>query len=142
VVFKGFERLQRGSTNLVAGEKILLQKLRTSPKASGFQLKLILPAGTHLNPLANSRWQATPIDARALKLKSSPRELTELNVTVPWEILPGQTTLTSLNLDLDLYYCAESNAGLCYFRSVRLILPVEVAAAGTLTPVVEFRVER
>jgi hypothetical protein len=142
VVFKGFERLERGNTNLLAGEKVLLQKLRVSPQTAGLDLKLVLPAGTHLNPLASSRFQATAVDARAVKLKSSPRELTELRVRVPWEIAAGQTTLTTVNLDLDLYYCSQNNAGLCYFRSVRLILPVEVAAAGTSTPVVEFRVEK
>jgi sugar lactone lactonase YvrE len=138
VVFKEFDRLERGNTNLLAGEKILLRALRVSPKTARLQLNLVLPEGTHLNPLAASRVQATAVDGRAIKLKSPPRELTEPKVTIPWEVLEGPS---AVHLDLDVYYCAQKNAGLCYFKSVRLVLPVEVTASGTSEPSVDFRLE-
>jgi len=139
VVFKGLDRLQHGNTNQVPGEKMLLRALRVSSKSAGVQLNLVLPAGTQMNPLGASRLQAATVDGRALRLKGSAQELTEPKATIPWELLGNQSTL---NVDLEVYYCSKSNGGLCYFRSVRLIVPIEVTATGTLEPTIEFRVEK
>jgi len=97
-----------------------------------------LPAGTKLNPVAPSRFKAGASDAQTVALRSPAGELKERRTDLPWRLALGKTTL---NLDLDVYYCTESNAGLCYFKSARFVIPIEVAAEGTLEPVLPVRLD-
>ena len=102
-------------------------------------LQIGLPTGTKLNSLASSRYQAAPVDAKVIRLREASGAVGQPRIIMPWVVSAGQTTL---NLDLELYYCSTANEGLCYYKSARLVVPVEVAEGGAAAPVVEFKIER
>jgi sugar lactone lactonase YvrE len=138
VVFKGFERLERAATNVPASDRLVMKALKVAPGATALKLSLELPAGTKLNPVAPSRFKAAAANAQTLALRIPAGELKDRRTDLLCRLTLGQTTM---NLDLDIYYCTESNAGLCYFKSARFVVPIEVAAGGALEPVLPVRLD-
>ncbi|HXI54125.1 MAG TPA: thioredoxin-like domain-containing protein [Candidatus Saccharimonadales bacterium] len=139
VVLKGYDQLERLRPSAPAGERLLIKSVRASPGSSTLTLQVGLPAGTKLNSLASSRYRAAPVDAKVIRLGEASGEVGKPRISLPWVVSVGQTTL---NLDLDLYYCSTANEGLCYYKSARLVVPVEVAEGGAAAPVVEFKIQR
>ena len=45
------------------------------------------------------------------------------------------------SVELNVNYCNEGNEGLCYFKEVRLVIPVKVTATGAAAPVVTYSLE-
>lgn len=138
LVFKGYERLPRATTNSHAGERILMKPVRLSPQAKELKLELTLPSGTKLNPLAPSNLRVSAADSKLVTLREATREITGLQTELPLSATAGQTTLT---IDLDVYYCSKGNEGLCYFKSARLVVPLEVAEGGPVNPTVGFQIK-
>jgi hypothetical protein len=139
LVFKGYERLPRGATNGFSGERILLKPVRFSPQARQLTLEVTLPSGTKLNALAPSNLRASAGDSKVVKVGVASQDITAFQTPLNLSATAGQTVLT---IDLDVYYCAKGNEGLCYFKSARLVVPVEVREGGSASPMVAFRVER
>ena len=139
LAFRGLDKLNHARTPGYAGDQIHLSPARISPRAKALDLKIVLPSGTKLNLAGPSRLAATSTDLKVLEIGSFPKELKETRVTVPIQPAAGQTTLM---FEADLYYCSGSNEGVCYFKSARLDLPVEVAESGSLSPVVEYKLVR
>ena len=54
--------------------------------------------------------------------------------------IPISTRLgeAAVSVELSVNYCNEGNEGLCYFKEVRLVIPVKITASGTAAPVVAF----
>jgi hypothetical protein len=116
-----------------------LGAVRISPKAKTLTLDVVLPAGTKLNLAGPSNLKASSADVKTVEVGAFNGAMKDAKVSVPIAVKPGQTTLT---LDADVYYCSKANEGLCYFKSARLRLPVEVAEDGSTVPVVEYRVSK
>ncbi len=139
VAFRGLEKLNRKTALPFAGDEIHLDPARISPRAKSLQLGIVLPAGTKLNLAGPSKLSARSANAQIMELGKFETALKGLKVSLPIQAAPGQTTLT---LDADLYYCSKANEGLCFFKSARLTLPIEVAADGSAAPTVEYKIER
>jgi len=139
VAYRGLEKLSRKTALPFAGEEIHLNPARISPRAKSLQVGIVLPAGTKLNLAGPSKLSVSSANAQILELGRFENAVKGLNVSVPIQAALGQTTL---NLDADLYYCSKANEGLCFFKSARLTLPIEVAADGSAAPAVEYKIER
>ena len=122
-----------------SGEEIRLGAVSISPKAKTFTLELILPAGTKLNLAGPSNLKANSVDVKTVEVGVFNGAMKATKFALPIAVKSGQTTVT---VDADIYYCSKANEGLCYFKSVRLRLPVEVAEGGSEAPVVEYRLSK
>ncbi len=139
LAFRGLDKLARRKSPEFSGEEVRLGAVRISPKAKALTLDVLLPAGTKLNLAGPSNLKATSADVKTVEVGAFNGTMKEAKVSVPIAVKPGQTTVT---LDADVYYCSKANEGLCYFKSARLHLPVEVAEAGSVAPVVEYRLSK
>jgi hypothetical protein len=138
LAFKPIERLARRKERLFAEEVIPLDPIRVSPKARSLTLDIVLPTGTKLNPEGPSRLKARSANTETVDVDFKD-ELKQTKIVLPIEAKPGQTILT---FETDLYYCSKDNEGLCFFKSARWNVPVEVVENGSANPVAEFRVVR
>jgi hypothetical protein len=94
------------------------------------QVKIDLPAGHKLNPLApqevivRSRTDAGPVDRQALgKPTRREKPATEFSFELPVSG-PGSETLT---ISTTFYYCREGAEGLCKVDSVTWALPLRIS---------------
>src|SRR5262249_34988877 len=79
VVFKGLERLEHATPQAPPDERVLLKPVRFSTKTTNLALRLVLPAGTKLNPLGPSRVSATANDNRLIGLDGGSRDISQTN---------------------------------------------------------------
>src|SRR5260370_35047446 len=137
VAFRSLEKLSRKTTLPFAGEEIHLDPARISPRAESLQFGIVLPAGTKLNLAGPSKLSASSSNAQILELGKFETALKGLKVSLPIQAAPGQPTLT---LYADLCYCSKATEGLCFFKSARRTLPIEVTADASATPTVEYKI--
>jgi thiol-disulfide isomerase/thioredoxin len=124
--WKNMEKLVRlEPPNEVTVEKFPAQKVSSQAKSITVNLKL--PEGKKLNPLAHST-MTVESDSANIKPAQKEIEVKTSAVSFPVTLQEGQGTLKA---NLDLYYCDEKNAGLCYFKSKRIAIPIEVKSDGS-----------
>jgi len=136
--WKNPEKLRRTGKAAPSTPELRLPLVKLAPDAKEFTLALQLPHDTKLNPLAKSTATVTTSDAGVLRVQAEEYELSGLKLVLPIVAAAGRAELKA---NLDLLYCAKGNEGLCYFKNVRLIVPVEIVAGADARPSVEFRVE-
>lgn len=49
-------------------------------------------------------------------------------IHLPIELNEGNTTITAI---IDFSYCGHSDQSLCYFKKVKLVIPIDINAAGS-----------
>ena len=89
-------------------------------------IDLPLPQGLKLNADAPSSMTVSSSQEAALAVEADAASRSgrlSFPVTVPVRAAAGEATLT---VDLDIYYCTEGRESLCYFKALRLVLPVTV----------------
>ncbi|MEY2408565.1 MAG: hypothetical protein QOF48_1235 [Verrucomicrobiota bacterium] len=121
------------------GAEVTLPLVKLSPQATTLTLALTLPPGTQLNTAAPSTAKFSSSDTKVIGVSGDVREWSELKMRIPIQPAMGRA---AVRCDLDLLYCSKGNAGLCYFSTVRLVLPVEVAADGDKDPKVGHEILR
>lgn len=102
-------------------------------------VKLTLPSGYKINPLAPMRYQteavgsAGPVDRAAL-VKSSKLDTpaTSFEIKLPVKEATGQD---KVKVSLTYYYCQNNDNGLCKMGSVVWTIPVKLSASASTTEV-------
>jgi sugar lactone lactonase YvrE len=138
LAWKNPGKLRRSGKAAPSTPEFRLPLVKLAPDAKEFVLAVQLPRDTKLNPLAKSTATISTSDAGVLRVPAEARALSEPRLVLPITAAPGRAELKAT---LDLLYCAKGNEGLCYFKSVRLVVPVEIVAGADAQPSVEYRVE-
>ena len=89
-------------------------------------IDLPLPQGLKLNADAPSSMTVSSSQQAVLAVETDAAGSSgrlSFPVTVSVRAAAGEATLT---VDLDIYYCTEERESLCYFKALRLVLPVTV----------------
>jgi sugar lactone lactonase YvrE len=136
--WKNPEKLRFSTKVAPPTPELRLPLVKLAPDAKELILALHLPRETKLNPLAKSTVLVSTSDAGVLRVPAEARELSGLKLVLPITAAAGRADLKA---NLDLLYCASGNEGLCYFKNVRLIVPVEIVAGADARPSIEYRVE-
>jgi thiol-disulfide isomerase/thioredoxin len=132
IQFKNLERLRpRGvKPGHFTGEIRDLPHQRVKPGNATLTLQLALPAGYKLNHLAPSAVVVGSSQAQIASLTNGVEEIfhhPKFPLAVPLKVSEGQTTLT---VNLVIYYCESAKESLCYFKEVRLNVPISVTIAA------------
>ncbi len=112
-------------------------KLRPTDEKIQLHVKLELPDGYKINPLAPLRYVVEaggakgPIDRHALgKLTSVKEPAPQFDIELP---ITSDAGTEKLKISLGYYYCQEGSEGVCKAGSVAWSLPLTVAADATET---------
>jgi thiol-disulfide isomerase/thioredoxin len=109
--------LPRAKAKRFAGEIVEIPTQSVEPGAASLTLQLELPRGYKLNPLAPSAVAVTTQPGAPEQVLRNPK----LPLTVPVTITEGENALRA---DFTVYYCEAEKETLCYFKEVRLNIPV------------------
>ncbi len=119
--------------------KLPAARLKPADGAVHIAVRLALPQGFKMNPLAPERYyleaadEKGPVDREALgKLQNVEPPAERLDVRVPVKELTGHDTLC---LSMNYYYCQEKAEGVCKVGSVTWTIPLELAADATTSAV-------
>jgi len=100
----------------------------SSSKNVPFQLDVHLPEEFKYTPNAPVGLQVFSADGKKL-LKEDIKNPSK-SFPKTYKLNLGSETLTDLRITLNLYYCEAKDARICYFKTVKLIQPVEVSPAS------------
>jgi DNA-binding beta-propeller fold protein YncE len=115
-----------------------LPAIQVAPGATSFGLELNLPAGTKINKDAPFKLKVSSSKPNVVKTPDAAIDKGAKLISLPITAAAGDTEVT---LDVLLNYCNEGNEGLCYFKEVRLVVPISVAEGGQPNPVVSYAVK-
>jgi thiol-disulfide isomerase/thioredoxin len=108
--------------------------VKATDKAVTLSIKLTLPAGFKINPLAPMRYKLSstaasgPVDRSALgKSVKLAKPAAEFSLPLPLTSLEGKEPL---QLTLSYFYCAEGDEGVCKSGSVAWNIPLELTASA------------
>ncbi|MCS6775508.1 MAG: thioredoxin-like domain-containing protein [Chthonomonadaceae bacterium] len=129
----GIEKLAQKSIPGFIGKEQRVAEQQIAPTASRLLLLIQLPGGTKFTPGAPFRVQAVSDQPESVTVgKFSIAEPTDM-LAIPITPRQGKATIT---VNLSVNYCATDNTGLCYFKEVRLVVPVQVSPEGSSNPMV------
>jgi thiol-disulfide isomerase/thioredoxin len=125
--WKGMEKLVRNRPSLekAPAPELPIQKVSSATRL--LDLKLALPNGTKINPNASSKIKIKSDDAGIIAPSKPEYAVENETISIP---IVSHLGKTKLQVELALYYCDKSNAGLCYFRDAAFTVPIEVSDAG------------
>lgn len=126
---KGVEKLRpRGSRAADLSEVVRLPEQKAAPGPGSLVLSVQLPRDHKLTEGASSQVVFTSDPADAILFAEGEPSLAitrpQFPLTVPITIHKGPARL---GVNLTLYYCRSGQQGLCYFKEVRLEVPLFVA---------------
>ena len=100
-----------------------------APGAASLVVRLVLPEGYALTPGAPSKVTAfsdnTNVADFGQGLDRATAQVEEPTLSIPLSLSEGKATLT---LELSVYYCRGGPQGLCFFKDVRVLVPLAVEA--------------
>jgi hypothetical protein len=128
---KGLERLRpRPRSVEFTGELINVAEQSIEPGSGSLVFNLELPKGYKLNDLAPTSVTLVSGKKEVVALGTA-AEQTLRNVrfpaTIPLNAMAGET---NMRLDLLIYYCESEKESLCFFKEVRLNVPVKVRSGS------------
>jgi DNA-binding beta-propeller fold protein YncE len=105
------------------------QQLRVGPNAT-LEIKVELPPGYHLNPLAPQRYKISVADAKNITVDEKYAARSAKDLKLPLRIPINAVSAGSANLraQVTLYYCREDNTGTCRIKTLVWQVPVQVTA--------------
>ena len=114
-------------------EKVLLSRQTVAPGEGALRIVLDLPPGYKLTPGAPSS-VSFEIEGEGLRLKDDKSQTAIRNPKFPVSIDYRATSGDAqIKATLSLYYCKTAAESLCYFKDVKLILPIAVSPDGSST---------
>jgi hypothetical protein len=131
----GIEKLAHHTMAAFRGKEVTLGSQEISAAAKWLELNLNLPKGTKFN-------LAAPFSIKVISSKPEVIGIDDVKISEPsaklkLPILPksGEATIF---VEMNVNYCNEGNEGLCYFKEVRLLVPIRVSATGSPNPSVAY----
>jgi hypothetical protein len=128
IQFKNLEKLRpfKAKQERFTGETIMLPLQTIEPGEALLTVQLDLPDGYKLNALAPSVISLTSSEERIASFNNQGQQIfrnAKFPLTVPLQMHEGDT---SLNISFVVYYCQSVQESLCFFKEVRLNVPVKV----------------
>ncbi len=128
IQFKNLEKLrpQVSRRDKFLGEAIQLPGQTLDVGDATLTLQLELPAGYKLNPEAPSSVAVAASQKQIIRLEGASEKTfhkPQFPLNLPIKTSPGET---SLQVNYVVYYCEATKESLCYFKEVRLAIPVKV----------------
>jgi DNA-binding beta-propeller fold protein YncE len=123
---KGLDKLVPKETATFTGETVQLPEQIVRPGTTTIELSLQLPSGYKLNTAAPSALKLTSSQAQTLSLAGAAEQTLRsprFPVSLPINVSQGKATV---QVDFTIYYCEAEKESLCYFKEVRLSMPVKV----------------
>ncbi len=133
--FSGVDKLVRKTIQDFRGKTVQLPAQEVSADAKSLDLMIELPKGTKFNLEAPFQILATSDKPDAVSIGAFSIPKPSARMSIPITPKSGDASVT---VELDVNYCNEDNEGLCFFKEVRLVIPVRVTAAGAAAPVVMY----
>jgi hypothetical protein len=135
VSFKNLDKLRprRPKTNRFFGETVVLPTQVIEPGAASLQLTLALPEGYKLNPQAPATTLISSAQAAVLTVNHTAQQTihnSKFPLTIPIESSEGKT---EVEIELTVYYCESAKESLCFFKEIRIQLPVCVTKGAGKT---------
>lgn len=133
----GLEKLTHKSMPQFNGKEQRVTEQAISTNARSLEITVNLPAGTKFNLEAPFTLKAVSDKPEAVTVGDVSVTKPEKTLSIPITAKSGQATIT---VEMGLNYCSIGNAGLCYFKNIRAVIPIRVAEGGaasatlTLTP--------
>ncbi|HEU4388602.1 MAG TPA: thioredoxin-like domain-containing protein [Blastocatellia bacterium] len=122
---KGLEKLRPTMRLGFRGESVELPSQAVEPGDIALAINLELPKGFKLNPQAPSFVKVTSPERRLVSFKEG-EEFSAANpqfpISVPVTVSEGDGGIT---IELTLYYCEAEKETLCYFKEVRMFVPIK-----------------
>lgn len=109
------------------GEIETFDPITIAPSAEVFDLEIDLPEGTKFYTKAPFKIKVTSDHPEILTVGKFEAKEPAHHIKIPIMAMVGQASLT---VDLYFDYCTTGDTGLCYFKDVRLQVPVTIAASG------------
>ena len=127
------ERLTVVGGNRLQGELLRLPEQTVAPGAGEVVLRISLPEGYKINPLAPSsiEWNNAG-DAVEIAELGRALPVTAPETRLPVTLREGEDTLSAMLL---LYYCREGEESLCFIDHVTLEIPLRVGADASSSTV-------
>ena len=122
---KGLEMLTQGEA--FHGEEKELPEMEIAPGTSKLSLEIKLPKGTDFTKDAPFNIETKSDNPKVVGINSSKISKPSQRLEIPITSSPGKTNVT---VDLNIYYCS-GNQGQCFFKDVRLKIPVNVTSKGS-----------
>jgi thiol-disulfide isomerase/thioredoxin len=132
VQFKNLERLRPRSLkqDTLTGESRDLPLQMVKPGDATLTLQVELPAGYKLNHLAPSAVVVASSQAQIASFTNGVQQVfhhPKFPLAVALKVSEGKTTLV---VNLVIYYCESAKESLCYFKEMRLNVPITVTTAA------------
>jgi thiol-disulfide isomerase/thioredoxin len=126
--FKNLEKLRPQSPrpDQFTGETLDLAEQTVAPGDATLTVKLELPAGYKLNALAPTTLTVAAAQGQVASVNHAAEQVfkqPKFPLAVPLQVKEGETRV---KLSLVIYYCEAAKESLCYFKEVRLNLPIKV----------------
>ncbi len=119
----GMEKLaERGKARPTA-ETVELPEQVVAPGEATLTVRLELPSGFKLNPLAPSALKLTSAAKQSPEGAEQSFKHPQFPITVPVNVAPGQA---SVQAEFVIYYCETQKESLCYFKDVAVKLRIRV----------------
>lgn len=131
----GLDKLAQKSHPAFIGKETTLPMQEISADAKTLEITIELPAGTKFNKEAPFRIQATSEKPGAVEIGAFSIKDAAHRLSIPITPKAGETQIT---VEMSINYCAEGNAGLCYFKEARLKIPVKVTPNGSPTVLINY----
>lgn len=125
------EEMEKLRTSRMAKFRSEMRRLppqTVKPGPGRLTLSLQLPNGYKLNPQASSAMRIIAGDKRILRFNKRGEKTVakpHFPLTLPFQATEGET---HLQIELQLYYCKTRQEALCYFKEIRLQLPLRVTS--------------
>ena len=126
----GLEKLKMPERPLASGsgEVINLPTQRVKSGPINLKIQPEFPAGYKLNPDAPSRVEIT-LSGKGLNFENSEKKTSFQKPSLPLQIpLKASAGSAQVEAQLVLYYCRSEAESLCYFKRVKLEVPLEIKA--------------
>ncbi|HSB09692.1 MAG TPA: thioredoxin-like domain-containing protein [Blastocatellia bacterium] len=124
----GLEKLRPRKLKQYAGETVELPAQTIEPGDASLTVHLELPSGYKLNAQAPSALSLSSSQGQVVSLNAEqPIRSPRFPVTIPIKVGEGDAVVTA---DLVIYYCEAAKETLCFFKEIRLAIPVKAKSGA------------
>ncbi|MEP6755017.1 MAG: thioredoxin-like domain-containing protein [Chthonomonadales bacterium] len=112
-----------------------LKAVEIAPGTKTLEFSITLPKGTKFNKAAPFMLKVTSANGEVVTMAAFTSKTAAPTISIPIDSKLGKT---DLKIELMVNYCNTGNEGLCFFKDVRLEVPVTVKGGGSATLAVNY----
>lgn len=123
--------------SLFLGEIKKYPPMEISSKSKALELSIKLPGGMKFNHLTPFKIEMTSSKLKVIKPEKFKVTKGSAKLKLPITVNPGEAVVT---VNLNFSYCGIKKPGLCYFKDVRLEIPIRVVKSADYNFTVKYEV--